>query len=92
MSEFKKLEYHFSDDIIEAYENCIEKSGVIKCKKQLEEFRMSFNKLPHVSQLEELKLGYEQMAQINLDYAESCLSVDIYSLESYETILKTENE
>lgn len=49
--------------------------------------RFNFKKLKNDSRMEELRAGYENMASINLSFAEMGLLSDVDSLEDYEGTL-----
>ncbi len=87
MSDIYSQEYMFSDEVKEAYNQYIKQQ---ETNKEIKLDRMNLDQLPHMRQTELLKQGYEQMAKINLEFAESGLNCDICSLESYENSLKME--
>ena len=56
-----------------------------------DDIRVQFNlkRIKPAKKLEELRLGYENMASINLSFAEMGLISDVSSLEDYEGALST---
>lgn len=56
-----------------------------------DDLRVQFNlkRVKPAKKLEELRLGYENMASINLSFAEMGLISDVSSLEDYEGALST---
>jgi CopG family transcriptional regulator/antitoxin EndoAI len=53
-----------------------------------EAMKLYISELKRKQRIQELRSGYEQMAEINLDYAESGFVGDITSLNDYENNLK----
>lgn len=60
-------------------------------KKKYEKGQL-LKKFSHCCPHEEMKNGYENMAEINLGFAEMGLSSDVYALSTYEKVLNGEDE
>lgn len=86
MGYFAEHNITLPDELIKKLENDEDYSDLLR-----DDLRVQFNlkRIKPAKKDEELRLGYENMASINLSFAEMGLISDVNSLEDYEGVLST---
>ncbi len=84
MSQYKKIMVSIPDNLLEEIDNMVTVEKTNRSELVREAMILYLRERRKISLREEMKLGYEEMAEINLKLAEVCLAADNEQQCKYE--------
>ncbi len=84
MSQYKKIMVSIPDNLLEEIDNMVNVEKTNRSELVREAMILYLRERRKIRLREEMKLGYEEMAEINLKLAEVCLAADNEQQGKYE--------
>lgn len=92
MAGFKEIKIQLPDHIVNELNNLSVSRNCDQHEVISAAMEYYIKGMKHLERLEDLKSGYENMAEINLQYAEVGIESELYALEEYEVRLASGSE
>lgn len=84
MSQLKKVLITVPNALLEEVDLAASRDNINRSELVREAMRLYLHERKKQTQSEEMKKGYQEMASINLEFAELCFDADCETLSAYE--------
>lgn len=92
MSQYKKIMISIPDNLLEELDNMVSNEKTNRSMLVREAMTLYIREKHKLELRNKMKIGYEEMAEINLKLAEFCFDADEEQLSKYEERLKKMEE